>query len=122
MDKQSTENLQSIFSELKNNAQLRFEQIKLNVVVQASRITADLLTHIIVAVSLILAFLFGTITLGFFLSDIFHSYATGFGGLTLVYALVALVVLKSSKKLIEPAIMNFSIGRYFKKHFADHDH
>ncbi|WP_443943673.1 hypothetical protein ACJVDH_12170 [Pedobacter sp. AW1-32] len=122
MDKQSTENLQTLLNELNTNARLRFEQIKLNVIVQASRITADLLTNIVVALSLILAFLFATVTLGFFLSTVFNSYSWGFGGLTLVYLIIALAVAKSSKKYIEPAMINFSIGRYFKKHFANNDH
>ena len=101
-----------IFEEVKKNAELRIALLKLDTVHYVAKLSANLITNIFTLICILLAFLFGTVTLGFFFSDLFSSYALGFGGLTLFYALVAIFVAITKTNFIESVIINFTIRKF----------
>ncbi|MFD2287627.1 hypothetical protein GJU39_18015 [Pedobacter petrophilus] len=101
-----------IFEEVKKNATLRLEVLKLDAVHHVAKLSANLITNTFTLICATLAFLFGTVTLGFFFSDLFHSFALGFGGLTLFYILVAIGVSMTKTSLIEPGLINFTIRKF----------
>ena len=101
-----------IFEEVKKNAELRIALLKLDTVHYVAKLSANLITNIFTLICGLLAFLFGTVTLGFFFSNLFNSYALGFGGLTLFYALVAIFVTMMKTNFIESVIINFTIRKF----------
>ncbi|GGE45248.1 hypothetical protein EV200_104500 [Pedobacter psychrotolerans] len=101
-----------IFEEVKKNAELRIALLKLDTVHYVAKLSANLITNIFTLICTLLAFLFGTVTLGFFFSDLLNSYALGFGGLTLFYALVAIFVTITKTNLIESVIINFTVRKF----------
>jgi len=113
------ENKDKGIEDLVNDAQgyleTRVEYTRLYLVEKASKIFADLVTSTAVIVCFILAFLFGSVTLALFLSDILGSYAAGFGCVSLVYIVLALIVYLTKNKYIEKAIINIAIRKYFDK-------
>ncbi|WP_129716839.1 phage holin family protein [Pedobacter sp. SYP-B3415] len=112
-DKEKT--FEDIIVQVKDYIDTRKEYMRLYVVEKASKIFADLVTNLTVAVCFILAFLFGTFTLALFLSDVLGSYTRGFGCVALIYLALALIVYFTKDKYIEKAIINISIRKYFNK-------
>lgn len=111
-----------IFEEVKKNAELRIALLKLDTIHYVAKLSANLITNIFTLICILLAFLFGTVTLGFFFSDLFSSYALGFGGLTLFYALVALFVAMTKTNFIESVIINFTVRKFLNtRGNEDHD-
>ncbi|UKT62588.1 phage holin family protein [Pedobacter mucosus] len=119
MDQRNTNDFAALWTEVKTNLELRGEYIKVKAVQQVSEIAADVITNTFVIICFILAFLFGSITLGFFLSDLLKSYALGFGGLTIFYVLLATVVFGSRSRFIEKALVNLAIRKYFNKYYKE---
>ena len=117
MDKKNTQEFASLWSEVRTNLQLRGEYIRVQAVQQVSEIAANIITNTFVIICFILAFLFGSITLGFFLSTLFISYALGFGGLTIFYVLLATIVFGSRTRFIEKALINLAVRKYFSKYY-----
>ena len=101
------------------NIEQRLELLKYRSLIFVSRLVANLVTNIILCVCILLAFLFGAITLGFFLSDIFDSYALGFGGLTIFYLIIALGVFSKRTSFIEKMLINISIRKLMHKYLDD---
>ncbi|PST85152.1 phage holin family protein [Pedobacter yulinensis] len=112
-DKEKT--FEDIIAQVKDYIDTRKEYMRLYVVEKASKIFADLVTNLTVVVCFILAFLFGTVTLALFLSDVLGSYTRGFGCVALIYLAVALLVYFTKDKYIEKAIINMAIRKYFNK-------
>ncbi len=74
-----------------------------------------MLTGAVVIICFVLAFLFGSVTLALFLSDVFDSYTAGFGCVALIYLIIAVIVYLTKDKYIEKAIINMAIRKYFNK-------
>lgn len=109
-----------LYKDAKDYLDTRVEYTRLKLVEKGSKIFADIVTNATVAICFILAFLFGTLTLALFLSDVLGSYTRGFGCVAILYILVALIVYYTKDKYIEKAIINFTIRNYFNK-LADKD-
>lgn len=120
MQENKDKHIEEIISEAKSYLDNRIEYTKLYMVEKVSRTFADLVTTTTVIICFVLAFLFGTVTLALFLSDLLGSYTRGFGCVSLIYVLLALVVYFTKDKYIEKAIINFSIRKFFNK-LADKD-
>jgi sugar phosphate permease len=120
MQENKEKNIEDIISDAKGYIDNRIEYTKLYMVEKVSRTFADLVTTTAVIVCFVLAFLFGTITLALFLSDVLGSYTRGFGCVSLIYILLAVIVYFTKDKYIEKAIINFSIRKFFNK-LADKD-
>lgn len=107
-----------ILVEVRDNLRLRFELLKSEILILVAKVFSDVLTNLVISISILLAFLFGTVTLGFFFSDLLDSYWIGFSCLTAFYLLVALIML-SKNSFVEKLLINFSIRRLLDKHLAN---
>lgn len=112
--------IEDLYEDAKAYLDTKVEYTRLYLVEKISKIFADLVTNAVVVVCFVLAFLFGTVTLALYLSDVLGSYASGFGCVAIAYALLALIVYYTKDKYIEKAIINFTIRNYFNK-LADKD-
>ena len=61
-------------AELRTNLKLRLELFKSDLLILIAKVFSDVLNNLVMAICMLLAFLFGTITLGFLFSDILNSY------------------------------------------------
>jgi hypothetical protein len=120
MQENKEKNIEDILTDTKDYLEARVEYLRLYMVEKMSKAFADLLTSATVIICFVLAFLFGSVTLALFLSDVFNSFTAGFGCVALIYLIIALVVYFTKDKYIEKAIINMAIRKYFTK-LADKD-
>lgn len=115
MQENKEKDLEDLVEDAKGYVNTRLEYTRLYLVERGSKMFADMVTNVTVAICFLLAFLFGTFTLALFLSDVLGSYTRGFGCVALIYILLAMIVYFTKEKYIEKAIINFTIRRYFNK-------
>ena len=120
MQEKKEKGLEDLYEDAKVYIDTRVEYTRLYLVEKISKVFADVVTNATVILCFILAFLFGTVTLAIFLSDVLGSYTRGFGCVALIYFVLALIVYFTKDKYIEKAIINFTIRNYFNK-LADKD-
>lgn len=122
MDKQQTKEkqIEDLYDDVKSYVNLRVQHTKLTYVEKGTRIMADLVTNTTVIVCFVLAFLFGSVTLAFYLSEILGSYSQGFGAVALIYLLISIIVFLTKDRFIERILVNIFIRKYFNK-VADKD-
>ncbi len=116
MQEKEERTIRGLIDEAKEYLDNRVEYFRLVAVERISRLFADIITQTTFIVCGVLAFLFGSVTLAFFLSDVLGSFTKGFGCVSLLYLLIALIVFFTKDKYIEKSIINFVIRKYFKKH------
>lgn len=119
-DKDKEKSLEDLYADARRYLDTRVEYTRLYLLEKISKIFADVVTNAAVIVCFILAFIFGTVTLALFLSDLLGSFTRGFGCVSLIYIFLALLVYFTKEKYIEKAIINFTIRNYFNK-LADKD-
>lgn len=107
--------IEDLYEDAKAYLDTKVEYTRLYLVEKVSKIFADIITNVLVIICFVLAFLFATLTLALFLSDLLGSYTQGFGCVALFYLLLALIVYFTKDKFIEKAIINFTIKNYFNK-------
>ncbi|WP_231460612.1 phage holin family protein [Pedobacter sp. Leaf132] len=115
MQENKEKSIEDIVDDAKGYLEARIEYTRLYLVEKVSKIFADLVTNTAVIVCFILAFLFGSVTLALFLSDVLGSFTRGFGCVSLIYILLAVGVYVTKDKYIERAIINIAIRKYFDK-------
>ena len=115
MQENKDKSIEDLVDDAKGFLEARVEYTRLYIVEKASKIFADLVTSTAVIVCFILAFLFGSVTLALYVSDLLGSYAGGFGCVSLFYILLAIIVYLTKDKYIEKAIINVAIRKYFDK-------
>jgi len=115
MQENKDKSIEDLVDDAKGFLEARVEYTRLYLVEKASKIFADLVTSTAVIVCFILAFLFGSVTLALYVSDLLGSYAGGFGCVSLFYILLAIIVYLTKDKYIEKAIINVAIRKYFDK-------
>ncbi|TCD29546.1 phage holin family protein [Pedobacter psychrodurus] len=115
MQENKDKSIEDLVDDAKGFLEARVEYTRLYLVEKVSKVFADLVTSTAVIVCFILAFLFGSVTLALYLSDLLGSYAGGFGCVSLFYILLAIIVYLTKNKYIEKAIINVAIRRYFDK-------
>ncbi|WP_316844738.1 phage holin family protein [Pedobacter psychrodurus] len=115
MQENKDKSIEDLVDDAKGFLEARVEYTRLYLVEKVSKIFADLVTSTAVIVCFILAFLFGSVTLALYLSDVLGSYAGGFGCVSLFYILLAIIVYLTKDKYIEKAIINVAIRKYFDK-------
>ncbi len=115
MQENKEKSIEDLVSDAKAYLDTRVEYTRLYLVEKISKVFADLVTSAAVIICFILAFLFGTVTLALFLSDLLHSFTKGFGCVSLIYILLAIIVYVTKDKYIEKSIINFAIRKYFNK-------
>ena len=115
MQENKEKSIEDIVDDAKGYLEARIEYTRLYLVEKVSKIFADLVTNTAVIVCFILAFLFGSVTLALFLSDVLGSFTRGFGCVSLIYILLAVIVYSTKDKYIEKAIINVAVRKYFDK-------
>jgi hypothetical protein len=115
MQENKDKSIEDLVDDAKGFLEARVEYTRLYLVEKVSKVFADLVTSTAVIVCFILAFLFGSVTLALYLSDVLGSYAGGFGCVSLFYILLAIIVYLTKNKYIEKAIINVAIRKYFDK-------
>ncbi|WP_410220863.1 phage holin family protein [Pedobacter sp.] len=120
MEEKKEIKLEEIVAEAKEYVEERIEYIRLSTVEKGSKIAADLITNTVVAIGFTLAFLFGSVTLALFLSNLFESYVAGFGCVAGIYLLLSIIVFLTKDNIIEKWLVDLFIKKYFEK-VADKD-
>ena len=103
-----------LIDQLKEYAEVRFKLAKYKAIDGGSTIFASLIADVVVVISMVLAFVFASFTLAFYLAQVLNSYWEGFGCVALLYLLIAIII-KLNKKSIEKPIANAFVQKIFKK-------
>ncbi len=111
--KENKEQVKELIESAKEYLAIRSDLI----VLQFKKATAELIgqsaSSITILIFLTMTFLFGSITLAFYLSEIFHSYTKGFLYLSIGYFVLTLIALLL-RKSIRNGIVNTMIKLLFK--------
>ncbi len=103
-----------IIEQIKEYVETRIRLVKYKVIDQATGIIASVIAYAIVAVLGLLILLFFSVTLALFLGSLIGSYWAGFGCVTLIYIILAVLVLVLKAKYIETQLIGFFITKFFK--------
>lgn len=106
--------LPPIIDQLKEYAETRFKLLKYEAIEGGTSILASAITDVIVTISMLLAFIFASFTLAFYLGDVFNSLWQGFGCVALIYLVIAIII-KLNKNAIEKPLANIFIQKIFKR-------
>jgi uncharacterized membrane protein len=103
-----------IIDQLKDYAETRIKLAKYQAIEGGTTIAASLIADTITTISMVLAFIFASLTLAYFLGEeVFHATWAGFGCVALLYLAIALGI-KYNKKKLEKPIVNAFIQKIFK--------
>ena len=109
-NKEQQQQQPSLIEQLKEYAETRIKLVKLQAVDTGTSIIASLVAQLVVIISLLLVFIFASLTLAFFLSELFNSFWQGFGCTALIYLIIALI-LNAKKPGIEKTIASALIEK-----------
>jgi len=113
MEEAKKEPQQPLIEQLKEYAEIRFKLAKYKAVDSGSTIFASLIADVVVVISMVLAFIFASFTLAFYLAHVLDSDWEGFGCVALLYLLIAIVI-KVNKGGIEKPLANAFVKKIFK--------
>ncbi len=102
-----------LIDQLKEYAETRIKLAKYKAIDGGSSVAASLLADAVVGISMLLAFVFASFTLAFYLAQVLDSLWGGFGCVALIYLLIAVVV-KINKARFERPLTNAFIRKFFK--------
>jgi hypothetical protein len=102
-----------LIDQLKDYAETRIKLAKYQAIEGGTTIAASLIADVITAVSMVLAFLFASCTLAFYLGSVLGATWMGFGCVSVLYLIIALAI-KYNKKSLEKPIVNAFIHKIFK--------
>jgi hypothetical protein len=101
-----------IVDQLKEYVETRIKLAKLQAIEGGSSIAAGLIADVVTVVSMVLAFLFASFTLAYYLGDVLKATWAGFACVAVLYLIIALII-KYNKKKIEKPIANAIIQKIF---------
>ncbi|HEY2581532.1 MAG TPA: phage holin family protein [Mucilaginibacter sp.] len=102
-----------ILDQLKEYVETRIKLARYRAIERGSTIAASVIADGVAAISMVLAFIFASLTLAFYLGSVFGSEWMGFGSVSVFYLVIALVI-KYNKKKIEKPLVNAFIQKIFK--------
>jgi hypothetical protein len=105
---------QNIIEKIKEYIHVRTELSVLSAVDKGSQLFAGLLTDGLVLVLTVLACLFGSLALGFYLSEVLNNTYGGFLIVAGIYLLGAVILNSIKEKYLEKRIINLVIEKFFK--------
>jgi len=105
---------QNIIDKIKEYIHVRTELSVLSAVDKGSQLFAGLLTDGLVLVLTVLAFLFGSLALGFYLSEVLNNTYGGFLIVAGIYLLGAVILNSIKEKYLEKRIINLVIEKFFR--------
>ena len=103
MEEDKKEQQPPIIDQLKEYAETRIKLAKYKAIDGSTSVISSIVADLAVVLSLLIFFLFVSITLSFYLSEILESFWQGFGCVTVIY-LVIFIILKVKKVTIEKAL------------------
>lgn len=104
---------QPLIDQLKEYAEIRFKIYKFKAIDRGTSIAGSLIADVVVVMGILLAFIFASFTLAFYLADVFQSTWKGFGSVAGIYLLIAIIV-KLAKGLISKFLANTLVRKLFK--------
>jgi len=107
------ETLPPIIDQLKEYAETRIKLAKYQAIEGGTTIAASLISDVVTIVSMVLAFIFASFTLAFYLAKVFGENWIGFGCVAIIYLAIAIAI-KVNKKRLEKPIVNAFIHKIFK--------
>jgi uncharacterized membrane protein YkvI len=113
--KDENQNVESILDQLKEYVNTRVNLAMMVAADKGSQLFANLVTDGFVLICLILAFLFGSLALGFYLSELIGNTYGGFAIIALFYFIIALIVYLIKDRFLEKPIINAVIRKMFKE-------
>ncbi len=102
-----------ILDQLKEYAETRIKLAKYQAIDKSTTLVAGIIADTVAIIALVFAFIFFSFTLALLLAKLIGSYWIGFGCVTLLYLLIAIVIFKF-KESIEKPIINAFIRKLFK--------
>lgn len=102
-----------ILEQLKEYVDTRIKLSKYKAIEKSSSVAASLVTDVVAAICGVLFLLFFFITLALLLGSLLGAAWKGFGIVTLLYLIIAFVVIKL-KPVIQKSIINLLINKIFK--------
>ena len=102
-----------IIDQLREYAETRIKLAKYQAIEGGTSIAASIIADVVTIISMVLAFIFASFTLAFYLAQVLTSYWEGFGCVALIYLIIALAV-KYNKKSLEKPVGNAIIQKIFK--------
>lgn len=112
-------NNQDIITLLKEYVSDKIELVRLTIIERIVLVLANLITDGLVIILFILTLFFGSIALGFYFSELLNSYAGGFGLITLLYLIIAVIIILIKDNYIEKRLHNFTVKRFFRNKKED---
>lgn len=100
--------------QLKQYIETRIKLARYQAIEKGTSFFANLITEVFVLICIALTLLFATITLALYLGHLLDSYWMGFGIVTLLYLLTAVIVSNVKRKYIEPRIVNFLVRKLLR--------
>jgi hypothetical protein len=113
MEEAKKETPPPIIDQLKEYAETRIKLAKYQAIEGGASIAASIIADVVTVTSMVLAFIFASFTLAFYLSKVLESYWMGFGCVALLYLIIAIAI-KVNKKSLEKPIINAFIHKIFK--------
>jgi hypothetical protein len=110
---------QNIIDKVKEYIHVRTELFVLSAVDKGSKLFAGLLTNGLVLILTVLAVLFGSFALGFYLSEVLNNTYGGFLIVAGIYLLGAILLNSIKEKYLEKRIINLVIEKFFKDRNED---
>lgn len=104
---------QSLIDQLKEYVETRIKLAKLQAIEGSSTVFASLITDALIAITIMLGFLFATFTLALYLGHVLGAHWMGFGCVAVLYLLVALII-RFNRKNFEKPIANAFIKKLFR--------
>ncbi|MFA5245825.1 MAG: phage holin family protein [Pedobacter sp.] len=105
---------EQLVEKVKEYVNVRKELTILNAVNKGSQLLAGLITDGLVLILAVLAFLFGSLALGFYLSELLGNSYAGFLIVAGIYLLAALILNSIKEKVVEKKIINGIIEKFFR--------
>ena len=105
---------QKIIEKVKDYVEVRKEIAILSAVEKGTQLFANLVTDGLVLLFGVLAILFGSLALGFYLSELLGDTYSGFLIVTGVYFLLAIIIYAIKDKYVEKHIIDAIIKKFFR--------
>lgn len=102
-----------LFDQLKEYAETRIKLAKYQAIEGGTSVAASLIADVVTFISMLLAFIFASFTLAFYLGQVLQSDWAGFGCVSIIYLLIAIAI-KANKGSLERPIVNTIIRKIFK--------
>jgi hypothetical protein len=104
----------SIIDQIIEYLETRFKLAKYQAADNGTSFVASVVTDVVIIICAVLAFIFASLTLAYFLGDVMGAYWKGFGIVGILYIIIALVV-NYKRQSIERPIANALIKKIFKE-------